>query len=175
MLMDDGMDTGDVLLAREVSIGPEQTAGELSEVLAREGAQLLVETIAGLKRGHITPVHQNDAGASTAPMLKKTDGRIDWSHPAFRIENLVRGVTPWPGAYTVLDGETLKIFRLREVEGENDAVPGTVISAGPDGIVVATGNGTVLIEELQCPGKRRMNAREYLCGRDIPEGAVFDS
>lgn len=175
MLMDEGMDTGDILLARELPIGPEQTAGELSEVLAREGAQLLVETIAGLKRGDITPVPQNDADASTAPMLKKTDGRIDWSHPASRIENLVRGVTPWPGAYTVLDGETLKIFRLKEAGGESDAAPGTVILACPDGLFVATGEGVVLIEELQCPGKRRMEVREYLCGRDIPEGTVFDS
>jgi len=175
MLMDEGMDTGDILLAQEVPIDPEQTAGELSVVLAGEGAALLVETIEGLKRGDITPVPQNDADASLAPMLQKTDGSIDWSHPASRIQNLVRGVTPWPGAYTVLDGETLKIFRLKETEAKSDAAPGTVISVGPDGIVVAAGSGAVLIEELQCPGKRRMNVREYLCGRDIPEGAVFGS
>ena len=173
MLMDEGMDTGDILLAREVPIGTEQTAGELSDVLAREGARLLVETIAGLKRGDITPVPQNDADASLAPMLKKTDGEIDWSAPASRIESLVRGVTPWPGAYTILDGEVLKVFCLEDAGGESDAAPGTVLSTGPDGIVVAAGSGTVRICELQCPGKRRMKVKEYLCGRDIPERAVF--
>jgi methionyl-tRNA formyltransferase len=173
MLMDEGMDTGDILLAREVPIGEDQTAGELSEVLAREGAKLLVETIAGLKRGDLSPVPQDDAEATTAPMLKKTDGEIDWSMPASRIRDLVRGVTPWPGAYTDLNGETLKIFRLRDAGGKSDAAPGTVLSTGPDGIVVATGEGAVVICELQCPGKRRMNAGEYLCGREIPEGAVF--
>ncbi|MBN1880591.1 MAG: methionyl-tRNA formyltransferase [Deltaproteobacteria bacterium] len=173
MLMDEGMDTGDILLFREVPIDTEQTAGELSDVLSRVGATLLVETILGLKRGDITPVPQNDADASYAPMLKKTDGGIDWSSPAPRIESLVRGVTPWPGAYTTYNGEVLKVFCLRDAEGNTDAAPGTVVSSGPDGIVVATGRGTVLICELQCPGKRRMNVREYLCGRDIPEGAVF--
>jgi len=175
MLMDEGMDTGYILLARELSIGAEQTAGDLSDLLAREGASLLVETIAGLKRGDISPIPQHDDDASLAPMLKKTDGRIDWSSSASRIENLVRGVTPWPGAYTVLDGETLKIFRLKKKEGKSDAAPGTILSTGPDGIVVATGRGTILICELQCPGKRRMNVQEYLCGRNIPEGAVFGS
>jgi len=175
MLMDEGMDTGDILLAREVPIGPDQTAGELSDVLAREGAALLVETIAGLKRGDVTPTPQDDTGATLAPMLKKSDGEIDWSASASRIRNLVRGVTPWPGAYTVLDGETLKVFRLTEAGGESKAPPGTVLSAGPEGIVVATGQGTALICELQCPGKRRMKASEYLCGRDVPVGAVFGS
>jgi len=175
MLMDEGMDTGDLLLTREVPIGDDQTAGELSDVLAREGAALLVETIAGLKRGDISPTPQNDADATMAPMLKKTDGEIDWSKPASRIKDLVRGVTPWPGAYTDLNGETLKIFRLKDAGRESDAAPGTVLSVGPDGIVVATGEGTALICELQCPGKRRMSAREYLCGREIQKGAVFGS
>ncbi len=141
MLLDEGMDTGDMLLSREVTIGPEETAGDLAVRLARAGAQLLVETISRLKDGSIVPIPQDPARATPAPMLRKEDGLIDWSKTPALIKDHIRGMTPWPGAFSLLDGRVIKIFGVREDSVAHDAPPGTIVRVAEDGIYVATGGG----------------------------------
>ena len=174
MLLDEGMDSGDTLLIREVAIGGEETAGDLHDRLAVIGADLLAETIRGLKEKKITPIPQKHSMKTFAPRLKKEDGIIDWSKSAQEIKNHVRGMTPWPGAFSALDNENIKIFHVSALFGKTDGViPGTVLDTVGHGIVVSTGDGLILISELQLPGKRRMSASEFLRGRRIEKGALF--
>jgi methionyl-tRNA formyltransferase len=174
MLLDEGVDTGDVLLSCEVTIGLDETAGELSVRLAKEGARLLTETIAGLKEGRVRPSAQDHVKATGAPMLKKEDGLIDWSNAPDAVRNHVRGMTPWPGAFTRLGDQVIKVFGVRRDSQESDAPPGTVVRVAGDGIYVATGGGVVVITDLQAAGKRRMEAGEFVRGNRIPVGARFD-
>lgn len=171
MLTDAGLDTGDILLKRSTPIGEEETAGELTERLAQLGAQLLIETIRGIEAGSITPVKQDEARASYEPMLKKETGRINFELPAWQIVNLVRGVNPWPGAWTgFMDGQ-LKIWRARAVEAPRPGLPGEVLLANAkSGLVVACGQGALEVIEMQAPNARRMTARAYLAGKQIDEG-----
>lgn len=173
MLLDEGMDTGNILLTREVPIGPDETAGELTERLAQDGALLLKETIEGLKSGHIRPVPQDNARATRAPMLKKEDGLIDWSKTPAEIRNHIRAMTPWPGAFTFFEGQPIKIFGARADSAADDAPPGTVVRVAGDGIYVAAAGGTVIITDLQAPGKRRMETGEFVRGNKIPVGRRF--
>ncbi|MEW6144776.1 MAG: methionyl-tRNA formyltransferase [Thermodesulfobacteriota bacterium] len=171
MRMDEGMDTGDILLAREMPIDYDDTGETLSEKLSLLGAELLLEAIASLKRGDLHPVRQDGSAATYAPMLRKEDGRIDWTKPAGEIRDLIRGMLPWPGAYTSLDGKMLKIYKASSSEGEGS--PGVVISA-PQGILrVVTGRGALDIQELQIEGGKRLGSREFLLGRKIVPGAVL--
>ncbi len=170
MQLDEGMDTGDILMAREVTIGEDETAGELTERLAWVGAELLVETIRGIKGKKIVPVAQDQTKMTRAPMLKKEEGRIDWTTTPDEIRNRVRGMSPRPGAFTTLGDQTVKIFRVALVDGGDKAAPGTIIRTNDAGIFVATRGGTVVITELQAPGKRRMEAGEFLRGKKIPIG-----
>lgn len=171
MLTDAGLDTGDILLKRSTPIGEEETAGELTERLAQLGAQLLIETIRGIESGSITPVKQDEARASYEPMLKKETGRINFELPAREIVNLVRGVNPWPGAWTGFMGGQLKIWRARAVEAPRPGLPGEVLLANAkSGLVVACGQGALEVIEMQAPNARRMTARAYLAGKQIDEG-----
>ncbi|GAB4296862.1 MAG: methionyl-tRNA formyltransferase [Desulfuromonadia bacterium] len=169
MQMDVGLDTGDMLLKRSIPIGPEETAGELHDRLMTLGAETMVETLALLKRGELSPVKQDDALATYAPMLKKETGLVDWTKPAQAIVNLVRGVDPWPGAYCWLEGMMLKIFSPRP--GERRGEPGTVLSATAAGIEIACGDGSVIFREVQAEGRRRMDAASFCAGHRIPPGA----
>jgi methionyl-tRNA formyltransferase len=171
MLLDEGMDTGDILLRREVAIGPDETAGELAERLAPVGARLLMETIAGLKEGSVVPTPQDHSRATRAPMFAKGDGLIDWSMSPARIRDHVRGMTPWPGAFFLLDGQPLKVFGVRVDPAEIDAPPGTVVRVADDGIYVAAGGQAVVITDLQAPGKRRMDAGQFVRGKRIAVGS----
>jgi len=173
MLLDEGMDTGDILISREVPIGPDETAGGLSDRLARDGARLLIETIQGLKAGTIKPVSQDHARATRAPMLRKEDGLINWSGAPDTIKNHVRGMTPWPGAFTRLGDQTIKVFGVRQDSEKSDAPPGTVVRVADDGIYVAAGGSIIVITDLQAPGKRRMEAAEFVRGNKIPIGTRF--
>ncbi len=174
MLLDEGMDTGDTLLFREVPIDPDETAGDLSERLALLGADLLIETIERLKQKTLVPVPQDHARATKAPLLKKDDGIIDWSKGPAEIKNHVRGMTPWPGAFTRLDGAPIKVFAVRTEAESEDAPPGTIVRVAGDGIYVAAAGGTVVITELQAPGKRRMDADQFVRGNRVPVGTRFD-
>jgi len=175
MFMNERLDEGDLLLAREVPIAPGETAGDLGERLARVGAALLLETMDALAAGRITRQPQDHARATLAPRLTKEDGRICWEEPARAIVNRVRAATPRPGAFTRHDGKVLKVWEAREANASAAAAPGTVLGAGDEGILVAAGDGgAVLLTSLQAEGKRRLPAGEFLRGARIAVGAVLD-
>ena len=176
MLMDEGLDTGDILLQRATPIGPEETAPALAERLAVLGAELIEETLARLDG--IRPIPQDGAAATIAPILAREDGCIDWSLEASEIANRARGFQPWPGAWTTLEGARLHVWRAAALGGDASAAlgtvaePGTVVEAQGDRLVVACGNDTRLLAlELQLEGKRRMAARDLLNGTRLAAGA----
>jgi len=169
MQMDEGMDTGPMLLQRAIPLTPDETAGSLHDRLAPLGAELLVEAVDGILDGSVTPTPQPEQG-TLAPMLAKDDGQVDFSRAAREVDSHVRGMDPWPGAYAGLDGDRIKLFRSRAEPGSGGA-PGEVLGADDRGLLVACGDGAVRIGELQLPGKRRMTAAALLAGRPIPAGA----
>lgn len=174
ILMDEGMDTGPILLSERVFIRDEETAGELAERLADVGAGLLLRTIEGVRSGSIKPIPQDHSQATYAPLLKKEDGHIDWGKGTEDIRNLVRGMSPWPGAYTYWQGRRMNIYKGRiKGDGVKDR-PGTVLRASLDGIEVATGRGIFVITELQPEGKRRMGASDFIRGHSVEEGDILD-
>jgi methionyl-tRNA formyltransferase len=168
--MDEGMDTGDILLTQEVKIRDDDTAQSLHETLSRVGAKLAIEAIDQLEKGTIRPVPQDHNKATYAPPLKKEDGLIDWKHGARDIFNRIRGFNPWPGAFTFLKGGQLKIYHGEIVDEEVREAPGTVIQSGSDGVTVATGSGALRLKEIQLEGRRKMSIREFLIGNEIPPG-----
>ncbi len=171
--IDEGLDTGDILLQRETGIGEEETAIELRARLAAMGAELLVETLAGLQTGAIQPRPQDHAQATLAPMLRKEDGRIDWNRTAEEIARRVRAFVPWPGAYTWLRGKLLHLWRARAVEAPPAGPPGTLRAEG-ERLLASCGAGTALeILELQLEGRRRMPAAEFLRGFRLKQNERF--
>ena len=168
MQMDVGLDTGDMLVKRAIPIGSEETASELHDRLAPLGAATMAETLDLLYAGRLQPEKQDDSQTCYAAMLKKEMGAIDWSATAETIHRLIRGVTPWPGAYSNLDGKLLKVLRARV--GNGSGVPGAVLSAGREGLEVACGAGSLIITELQLEGKKRMSAADFLAGYKIAAG-----
>jgi len=170
MLMDEGLDTGPVLLQRPTLIGPTETTPRLLERLARDGAELLSET---LSRFHeIGPRPQDDTHATLAPILKREDGLVDWTLTAAEIERRVRGLQPWPNAHTTHDSRRLIIWHATPTDaGGDDREAGEVVRARGDELVVACGGGTALgLEELQPEGKQRMRARDFLNGARLRVG-----
>jgi methionyl-tRNA formyltransferase len=170
MLMDEGLDTGPILLSRAVQIDPDETAIDLTARLASIGGQLIVETLKSLDT--LTPVPQDDSAATYAPILKKSDGLIDWQMTAREIAARVRGFQPFPTAFTYLGGKKLTIWRAApaEVSGVG-AEPGRVIAAGGGQLVVAAGGETAIsIEELQLEGRKRMSAEAFLNGVRLEPG-----
>ena len=169
MQIDEKMDAGDILAQREVLIGDEETAEELSKRLSLEGAHLLLETIDRIAKNEISPVKQDPAAATYAPLLSRKDGRVDWNRGADEIKNLVRAMIPWPCAHTTLGGKNLKI--LRALSGPGQGKPGEIVSLGGESLDVATGNGILQIFSLQIEGGRKMEAPEFKRGRkDLREG-----
>lgn len=171
MRLDPGMDTGPLLLSRSTRILDTDTAGRLHDRLARLGAELLVETLAGLRAGTLTPRPQDEGRASYAPMLKKTDGLLDWARPAALLSRQVRGLDPWPGAYTLFQGRTLKLFGGQVGSGQGR--PGQVLGLGPEGLVVAAGQGSLAIPELQLAGHRRLPASDFWHGQRLSPGRLL--
>ena len=171
MLMDEGMDTGAMLLQEAIPITPDDTAGTLSPRLAELGGRLLVETIARLKAGTLVPQPQDAPQATSAPLLKKEDGVIDWALPATALANRVRGLSPWPGAYTtVTGGDRWAIWRARAIPDSVTKPPGTIIAVTTDAIHVATGEGVLAVTELQPTNSRRMAVSQYLPGHPTAVG-----
>lgn len=159
----EGMDEGPMIAARRVRIGPDETAGELGERLAGEGADLLVETLVPYAEGHLRPREQIHDRATYAPKISSQEARIDWTAPASTIRNKVRGLAPVPGAWTTLGGARLKIGRVRPAEGGPTA-PG-LLQVGDDGsLLVGTGDGALALTEVQPAGKRRMAGAEFARG-----------
>ncbi len=174
MRTDAGIDTGDMLRSASTPIGDMETAGELTARLSALGAQLLVETLPDYLAGKIEPVPQDPEAASYQPMLDKAMGEIDWTLGAAEIACRVRGLNPWPCAWTDLDGGRLKLYLARAVQAASDAPAGTVIASSPrEGLVVKCGEGALEILEMQAPGGKRMAAKAYLMGKRIEPGTVL--
>jgi len=174
MRMDAGLDTGDLLLTARTEILPQDTAATLHDRLSALGAGLIVRTLEELARGGIVPVRQNHERATYAPLLEKSDGRIDWHKPAHSLDAFVRGVTPWPGAFTFLEEKRLKIYRAEAVAADAAAAPGTVVRGFPGELRVATGAGVLSIREIQSASGKRLPVKEFLQGNFIAPGTVLD-
>ncbi len=171
MRLDEGVDTGDILLMSRRPITESMTGGELFDLLAADGADLLSRTLDGLVRGEITPTPQPIAGACYASMLDKSMCPLSWDKDAQTLHNQVRGLNPWPVATCRLEGKAIKLYRT-SVGGTTDAEAGTVVAMSP--LTVACGDGkTLIIEELQAEGSRRMAAADYLRGHPIAIGTVL--
>ncbi len=173
MVMDEGMDTGDILLQAEVPIGSDDTCQTLHDRLASLGSRLLVETLERMKQGNIQPIPQDHSKATNAPPLKKEDGHIDWKRDADEIDRQVRALNPWPGAFTRLDGRLLRIYKGAAREKPLTGKTGSVVWVGADFIEVEAGRNAYIIKEVQLEGRRRMSIREFLSGHPIPVGTVF--
>lgn len=172
MQMNEGLDTGDILEQEEISLDPEETGGSLFEKLASLGGKMILSTLKGLEDGSIIPRAQGEMTTPYAKMLTKAMGEIDWSMDAASIERLVRGLNPWPSAYTYVDGKALKIWKARVEAGEAGNEPGQV-RVTKDRLLVETGNGVLSILELQLEGKKRMEAAAFLRGFSIETGKKF--
>lgn len=175
MLMDEGMDTGAMLLQESLPIFSDDTSGTLAPRLAVLGGRLLVETIARLKAGTITPQPQNHALATLAPPLKKEDGAIDWMTSAISIANRVRGLSPWPGAYTYFGGERWMVWSATAGPAGASAGPGTIIDVTKQSIHVATGDGVLALREIQPANSKRLTVAQYLAGHRVIAGHRFDA
>lgn len=176
MQLDEGMDTGPILLQERVPIDDAETAEMLAPRLAAIGADLVVRTLDGLEQGTITPRPQPEDGVNTTPMLRRNFAKVDWSMPARQLVNRLRGFTPWPGLYTSFRGGRLKIFGLEEVKPapSGDEAPGTVLAADDAGIVIRCGRATAArLTELQREGRRRMPVDAFLIGERVTRGETF--
>jgi len=173
MLMDEGMDTGDILMQAELQIEKEDNGETLQGKLSSLGAQLLIKTIEGMKANSVSPLPQDHSKATYAPPLKKEDGRLDWKKTAEEIDLQIRAFNPWPGAFTGWEKGLLKIYGGEVRKGAFFKEPGSVIWVGSDFIEVATGDGSFLIREVQPEGKRRMSVRDFLSGYRIAVGTIF--
>jgi methionyl-tRNA formyltransferase len=174
MLMDQGLDTGDILLMAEENILRQDTAATLHDRLAEIGADLLVKTLAQFSKNKITPTPQDHRQATYAPLLKKQDGHIDWQKPSEALEPFIRGVTPWPGAFTFHEGKRLKITKATPILKPISEPPGTVLKAFPDELRVATGKGILSILEIQGPSGKRLAIADFLRGYKLPQGTILD-
>lgn len=171
MLMDVGLDTGDMLLKKITPINAEDNASTLHDRLSVLGAETMNETLEILAAGELKPEKQDESLTCYAPMLKKDLGSIDWNRPAAAIFNLVRGVTPWPGAYSVIDGKVIKIHQVRT--GDSCGSPGELLAVSKSGIEVGTAEGSIIIEELQLEGKKRLKVADFIAGCQLSIGSRF--
>lgn len=173
MQMDEGLDTGAILLPGAIPIHPMDTAGSLAKKLAELGGRLLIEALNRLREGSLPPIKQDDSLATLAPPLTKEQGKIDWKKSAKEISCLIRGLDPWPTAYTTLDGERLRLFAPQVIADAGPEEPGTLCRADADGLLIATGRGYLLAKEVQREGGRRMGAASFLSGHAMMKGIVF--
>jgi methionyl-tRNA formyltransferase len=171
MQMDEGMDTGGILAQESMPIGPHDTAGDLRSKLSELGSRLLIDTLSRIESGGLTAVPQDNSKASTAPLLKKDDGLIDWTMSAREIHNRVRGLSPWPGAHGYLEGKLLKVLATDIAEGSG--APGTLYEQDRDSLAMGTGSGLLRIVTIQPEGKKPMSAAEFLRGHREAVGKKF--
>lgn len=173
MYMDEGMDTGEIILQKKVDILPTETTGALSEKLSQVGAHLVLETLRLIEQENAPRTAQNDSLATYAPIIKKEDCLIDWQGPAQKTYNLIRGLTPHPGAFTYLNGKRLKIYGCEILQLKGEEMPAKIVKAKRDELVVATTEGGLSLLEVQPEGKRRMRIGEFLAGHRVNEGMAF--
>lgn len=164
MQMDVGLDTGPVYVQEAIPIRPDETAATLHDRLADLGAEMIENYLDQILAGELTAVPQDDSASTYAPMIKKEEGRIDWRQPALDIDRLVRAMTPWPGAFTTWNGKNLKILEARPIDKTASSEPGLVVAA-EDGAAVLTGQGKLLLEEVQLAGKKATAVEDFLRGR----------
>lgn len=173
MRMDEGLDTGDMIMKREVALREDETGGSLFERLSEAGAKLCVETMAAIENGTAVYTPQDHEQATHTKKIYKEMGSIDWSRDAQTIECLIRGLDPWPSAYTRLNDRTLKIWKAKVIAGDSDMPPGCIVKADREGLLVQTGEGMLLLTEVQLEGKKRMSAEAFLNGCPVEAGTYF--
>lgn len=173
MQMDAGIDTGDILTQKKVIIEDKETAQSLFDKLAQAGAELIVETLPMIEKGEITPVRQDERLASHVKMMDKSMGKIDWTQDAACIERLVRGLDPWPSAYTFCQGRSVKIWSSDALTAGHTEQPGTIVAVAKDSFDVACGKGVLRIYELQLEGKKRMDTKSFLLGSQWKAGMLL--
>ena len=173
MLMEKELDAGDLLLSAKEAIRPDDTAATLHDRLAVKGADVLIDTLKAFSENRIQPMPQDHSLATYAPMLTKDDGLINWNKSADSLVNFIRGVTPWPGAYTFFGDNRLKIFKSRTHAMESDEFPGTVLRGFADELRVATAEGVLCVEEIQGESGNRMAIKDFLRGHEIPPGSIL--
>ena len=174
ILMDEGMDTGDIINMKSIPIQEQDNTGTLHDKLAILGAKLIVEAIAAINDHNFFRIKQDDNAATYAPPLERSEERINWCADTAAVHNLIRGMNPWPGAYTELNGLRLKIWEGQPTAG-NGSPCGAVIAIERDAIVIATGNGAYRIYKLQLPGKKIVSAGDFLRGNNIEPGLILGS
>lgn len=176
MYMDQGWDDGDIIYQQEIDIKKNDTVGKLHDKMSKRGAELLLKTLKDVKAGSAPRISQEDSKATFAYKIDKSLGEINWNQSAEDIYNLIRGVNPWPGAYSRLNGERIKIWESKITEAENtDSKAGTIIRANhDDGILVQTADGIISIEKLQLPGGKKITAEDFLNGHQIEEETKFN-
>jgi methionyl-tRNA formyltransferase len=173
MVLDEGMDTGDIILQEATSILPDDNAPTLHDRLSLFGAELLGKALDMLKTDSWNPTPQNHSMATYAPMLKKENGLINWDNDAKNILNQVRGMTPWPGCFTYLDGKLLKIHRAKALGKQQGVPPGRIVSVSQNGIEVAAGKGSLMLKEVQLEGKKKMAAEDFIKGYKLTPETGF--
>lgn len=167
MYMDEGLDTGDMILTEEFDLNDEITAGELHDKMRDIGADVLIKTLNQIENGTAPRIPQNHEEFTYAPIMNKSLGKIDWSKSAREIHNLIRGVNPWPSAYTNYKDSTMKIWKTEVLNENSDKEPGTILEVDKDGMKVSTKDGVILVKEIQMPGKKRVLVSEYIKGNSI--------
>lgn len=173
MLMNEGLDTGDMLLKSEININYDDTCEDIHDKLMNIGADLLLRTLSGIEANKIKPEKQQDEKSTYAPMLKKELGHIKWDRDSMEVYNLIRGVIPWPVAYTFYNGNMIKIWKAENRESGIHSNPGEILSVSKEGIEVACSRGSIIIKELQELGSRRMDTAAYLNGHNIEKGMIL--
>jgi len=173
MRMDEGLDTGAVLLQERLPIGPKDTAGTLTQALSELGARLIVAALPLIASGKLAPAAQDNSQATVAPLLKKEDGRINWERSALEIHNMVRGMSPWPGAYTFLDNKRIKLIATEAAAGSE--APGSLIERDKNTLEAGTGSGMLRILTLQPEGKKPMTAGDFMRGQRDVNGRKFET
>lgn len=173
MYMDEGLDTGDMILTSEFDLDNEITAGELHDKMAVIGAKTLKETIELIEKGEAPRIPQNHDEFTYAPIMNKSLGNIDWNKSAKDIHNLVRGVNPWPSAYTTYNDATMKIWKTEVLNENSNKKPGTILSVDKDGIRVSTKDNVILVKEIQMPGKKKVLVSEYIKGNSIDTNVLL--
>lgn len=173
MQMDEGLDTGDILLPGSLPIEADDTAGTLAVKMAELGGKLLVDALDLLKEDKLPPVKQDEAKATLAPPLNKQQGKIEWSKTASQISCLIRGLDPWPTAYTIINNKWLRLFSPTVISDVVDEEPGTLCRADAEGLLIATGRDYLLVKEVQIEGAKRMAVDAFLRGRPLQKGIKF--
>lgn len=173
MQMDAGLDTGDMLLKTVVPLEKDETGGSLFEKLSKVGAELLIETLKALEENSVIPEKQGESPTPYAKMLTKEMGSIDWTKDATALEQLIRGLNPWPSAYTYLNGKTLKIWLVKVEDTDTKSAPGTVVEVTKKEVKVQTGKGLLSLKEVQLEGKKRMEIDAFLRGNAVEKGMVL--